>query len=79
MFISNQEMVCVFYLNLMIKLSINDHCSNIQGDSDISLEKKTVISDDEKSLTKKISYKSFLVFEIQIIENLVKIASTLLS
>jgi hypothetical protein len=52
----------------------------IQGDSEISLEKKTVIGDDEKkSLTKKISYKSFFVFELQMIENLVKIISALLS
>jgi hypothetical protein len=51
---------------------------SIQGDSEISLEKKTVIGDD-KSLTKKKSYKSFFVFEIQMIENLVKVASTLLS
>jgi hypothetical protein len=50
----------------------------IQGDSEISLEKKTIICDDEKKLT-KFSYKSFFVFEIQMIENLVKIASTLLS
>jgi hypothetical protein len=56
------------------------HLINIQCDSEISLQKKTVIGDDEKkSLTKKISYKSFFVFEIQMIENLVKIASTLLS
>jgi hypothetical protein len=54
--------------------------SSLQGDSEISLEKKTVIGDDEKkSLTKKFSYKSFFVFKIQMIENLVKIASTLLS
>jgi hypothetical protein len=46
----------------------------------MSLEKKTVIGDDEKkSLTKNFSYKSFFVFEIQMIENLVKIGSTLLS
>jgi hypothetical protein len=52
----------------------------IQGDSEISLEKKPVIGDDEKkSLTKKKSYKSFFVFEIQMIENLVKIGSTLLN
>jgi hypothetical protein len=52
----------------------------IQGDSEISLKKKPVIGDDEKkSLTKHFSYKSFFVFEIQMIENLVKIASTLLS
>jgi hypothetical protein len=38
-----------------------------------------VISDEKKSLTKKNSYKSFFVFEIQMIKNLVKIASTLLS
>jgi hypothetical protein len=54
--------------------------SSLQGDSEISTEKKTVIGDDEKkSLTKKFSYKSFFVFKIQMIENLVKIASTLLS
>jgi hypothetical protein len=54
--------------------------SSLQGDSEISMEKKTVIGDDEKkSLTKKFSYKSFFVFKIQMIENLVKIASTLLS
>jgi hypothetical protein len=53
--------------------------SHIQADSEISLEKKPVIGDDEKSLTKNFSYKSFFVFEIQMIENLVKIASTLLS
>jgi hypothetical protein len=42
--------------------------------------KKTVIGDDEKkSLPKKFSYKSFFVFEIQMIENLVKIVSALLS
>jgi hypothetical protein len=52
----------------------------MQGDSELSLEKKPVNDDDEKkSLTKKFSYKSFFVFEIQMIENLVKIASTLLS
>jgi hypothetical protein len=52
----------------------------IQGDSEISLEKNPVIGDDEKkSLTKNFSYKSFFVFEIQMIENLVKIASTLLN
>jgi hypothetical protein len=52
----------------------------IQGDSEISLEKKTGNCDDEKQpLTKKNSYKSFFVFEIQMIENLVKIASALLS
>jgi hypothetical protein len=40
------------------------------GDSEISLEKKTVIGDDEKkSLTKKFSYKSFFIFDIQMIEN----------
>jgi hypothetical protein len=51
-----------------------------QGDSEISLEKKPVIDDDdEKSLTKHFSYKSFFVFVIQMIENLFKIASTLLS
>jgi hypothetical protein len=49
----------------------------IKGDSKISLKKKPVIGDDKKkSLTKKFSYKSFFVFEIQMIENLVKIAST---
>jgi hypothetical protein len=54
--------------------------TKIQGDSEISLEKKTVIGDDEKkSWTKKFSYKNFFVFKIQMIENLVKIASTLLS
>jgi hypothetical protein len=54
--------------------------NTLQGDSEISLEKKTVIGDDgKKSLTKNFSYKSFFVFEIQMIENLVKIASTLLS
>jgi hypothetical protein len=30
-------------------------------------------------MTKNFSYESFFVFEIQMIENLVKIASTLLS
>jgi hypothetical protein len=69
---------------LMIKFSLfkRNVCRAfaIQGDSEISLEKKTVIGEDEKkSLTKKLSYKSFFVFEIQMIENLVKIASTLLS
>jgi hypothetical protein len=55
-------------------------CPGIQGDSKISLEKKTVIGDDEKkSLTTNFSYKSFFVFEIQMIENLVKIPSTLLN
>jgi hypothetical protein len=54
--------------------------ARIQGDSEISLEKKTVIGDDERnSKTKIFSYKSFFVFEIQMIENLVKIASTLLN
>jgi hypothetical protein len=44
------------------------------------LGKKPVIGDDEKkSLTKFSFYKSFFVFEIQMIENLVKIASTLLN
>jgi hypothetical protein len=39
--------------------------SSLQGVSEISLEKKTVIGDDEKkSLTKKFSYKSFFVFKI---------------
>jgi hypothetical protein len=52
----------------------------IQGDSEISLEKKTVIVDDEKkSLTKNFSDKSFFVFELQMFENLVKIISALLS
>jgi hypothetical protein len=52
----------------------------IQGDSEISLEKKTVIGDDEKkSLTKNFSDKSFFVFELQMFENLVKIISALLS
>jgi hypothetical protein len=37
------------------------------------------MTDDGRSLTKKFSYKSFFVFEIQMIENLVKIASVLLS
>jgi hypothetical protein len=49
----------------------------IQGDSEISLEKKTVIGDDESK--KHFSYKSFFVFEIQMIKNLAKIASTGLS
>jgi hypothetical protein len=53
---------------------------DIQGDSEISLEKKTVIGDDEQVIDKKKkSYKIFSVFEIQMIENLIKIASTLLS
>jgi hypothetical protein len=52
----------------------------LQGDSEISLEKKPVIGDDEKkSLTKNFSYKGFFVLKIKMIENLVKIASTLLS
>jgi hypothetical protein len=53
----------------------------IQGGFKISLKKKPVIGDDEKkSLTKKFSFKFFFfVFEIQMIENLVKIASRLLS
>jgi hypothetical protein len=52
----------------------------IQGDSEISLEKKTVIGDDEKkSLIKNFSYNNFFVFEIQMIESLVKIPSTLLN
>jgi hypothetical protein len=52
----------------------------IQGDSEIILEKKPVNGDDEKkSLTKYFSYKSFFVFETQMMENFVKIASTLLS
>jgi hypothetical protein len=52
----------------------------IQGDFEISLEKNPLIGDDEKkSLTKNFSYKNFFVFEIQMIENLVKIASTLLN
>jgi hypothetical protein len=51
----------------------------LQGDSEISLEKKQVIGDHEKSvIDKKKSYRSFFVFKIQMIENLVKIASTLL-
>jgi hypothetical protein len=59
---------------------INQGGRDIQGDSEISLEKKTVTGDDEKkSLTKKNSYKSFFVFEIQMIENLVKIVSAPLS
>jgi hypothetical protein len=51
---------------------------SIQGDSEISLEKKPVIGNNEKRLYKKkiLFYKSFFVFEIQIIVNLVKIAST---
>jgi hypothetical protein len=54
--------------------------TSIQGDSEISLEKKPVTGDDEKkSLTKNFPYKRFFVFQIQMIENLVKIASTLLS
>jgi hypothetical protein len=55
--------------------------TKIQGDSEISLgKKKPVIGDDEKkSWTKHFSYKSFFVFKLQMIENLVKIASTLLS
>jgi hypothetical protein len=54
--------------------------TKIQGDSEMSLEKKTVIGDDEKkSWTKHFSYKSFFVFKLQMIENLIKIASTLLS
>jgi hypothetical protein len=62
------------YLIIWSKLLI------IEGDSKISLEKKTVIGDDEKkSLTKKCSYKSFFVFEIQMLENFIKIDSTLLS
>jgi hypothetical protein len=52
----------------------------MQGDSEISLEKKPVIGDDEKkSLTTNFSYKSFFVFEIQMIENLGKIGSALLN
>jgi hypothetical protein len=52
----------------------------LQGHSVISLEKKPVIGDDEKkSLTKNFSYKGFFVLKIKMIENLVKIASTLLS
>jgi hypothetical protein len=54
----------------------NSQIRLIQGDSEISLEKKSVIGDEKKSLTKKISYKSFFVFEIQMIENLVKNTST---
>jgi hypothetical protein len=72
----------IIYLYRLIKNKTNQECYtySIQGDSEISLGKKTVIGDDEKkSLAKKCSYKSFFVFEIQIIENLVKIASTLLS
>jgi hypothetical protein len=62
------------------RIIITREISCIQGDSDISLEKNPVIGDDEKkSLRKNFSYKSFFVFEIQIIENLVKIASTLVS
>jgi hypothetical protein len=51
---------------------------SIQGDSEISLEKKPVIGNNEKRLYKKkiLFYKSFFVFEIQMIVNLVKIAST---
>jgi hypothetical protein len=41
----------------------------IQGDSEISLEKKPVIEKKSLSLTKHFSYKSFFVFEIQMIEN----------
>jgi hypothetical protein len=62
------------------KNCISQSPKQIQGDSEISLKKKTVVGDDgKKSLTKNFSYKSFFVFEIQIIENLVKIASTLLN
>jgi hypothetical protein len=67
-----------FYHRLKYLHNLQSHF--IQSDPEISLEKKTVIGDDEtKSLTKKFSYKSFFVFEIQMIENLVKIASMLLS
>jgi hypothetical protein len=52
----------------------------MQDDFPINLGKNPVIGDDEKkSYTKKFSYRSFYVFELQLIENLVKIASTLLS
>jgi hypothetical protein len=52
---------------------------HIQDDSEINLKKKTVIGDDEKkSSTKMFSYKSFFIFEIQMIQNIFKIASTLL-
>jgi hypothetical protein len=70
-------MLQVYLKGAFLNLS---YSTSIQGDSEISLEKKTVIGNDEKKpWTRKFSYKSFFVFEIQIIENLVKFASTLLS
>jgi hypothetical protein len=54
-------------------MSRNFRFLSIQGDSEISLEKKPVIGYDDDD------YKSFFVFEIQMIQNLLKIASTLLS
>jgi hypothetical protein len=75
-FFRKSSMGCILnYARIIITREI----SCIQGDSDISLEKNPVIGDDKKSLRKNFSYKSFFVFEIQIIENLVKIASTLVS
>jgi hypothetical protein len=59
--------------------SVRRVATHIQGDSEKKLKKKPVIGDDEVIDKNKISYKSFFVFEIQMIENLLKIASTLLS
>jgi hypothetical protein len=79
-FFRKSSMGCILnYARIIIKYYYYREISCIQGDSDISLEKNPVIGDDKKSLRKNFSYKSFFVFEIQIIENLVKIASTLVS
>jgi hypothetical protein len=56
------KVFCIIVIDLAVyfgRLVNSALRSTIQGDSEISLEKKPVIGDDEKSLTKKNSYKSF--------------------